>query len=298
MSEAPSRSEARTASGIGVWAELAKPRLSAMAVFAVIAGLFLGSAEPPSLQVVLACVFATFAVAAGGNALNMFLEREHDSRMPRTKGRPLPTGRLRPPQVLAFGLLSAALGLAVLSLATNALATTLCAAIFVTYVLVYTPLKRVTTLNTLVGAVPGALPPLVGYAAGNGALDMRGAMLFLILFFWQIPHFLAIAWRYRDDYRAGGMVMLPVVDRDGRFTAMQMVVYTVALIATTLFASVVGLGGPLYLVVAICLGVLFLVPVILAATLRAESAMRMTFLVSIIYLPLLLCVMVLDQGMR
>ena len=214
--------------------------------------------------------------------------------MPRTRSRPLPTGRLQPSRVLVFGLACAATGLVILWFETNALATALSGLIFVTYVLVYTPLKRVTVLNTLVGAVPGALPPLVGYAASRGALDLPALVLFLILFFWQVPHFLAIAWRYREDYRLGGMKMLPVVDTDGQTTGQQMVVYTLALLGTSLFAHVVGLGGQLYFVTAMFLGVLFLVPVLIAAAFRLDSAMRLCFLASILYLPLLLGVMVLD----
>lgn len=288
---------------LNAYLELAKVRLSSLAIFAVVAGLFLGAqqaaplapgVEPPPLRLLVAAVIGTLLVAVGGNALNMFLERDSDQRMPRTRSRPLPTGRLQPRQVLLFGLACAVVGLVVLSLETNWLATALSAVIFVTYVLVYTPLKRVTALNTLVGAVPGALPPLVGYAATRGALDLPALVLFLILFFWQIPHFLAIAWRYREDYRLGGMKMLPVADPEGRTTAQQMVVYTLALLGMSLFAHVVGLGGQLYFFVAIFLGVLFLVPVLMAAVFRLESAMRLCFLASIVYLPLLLCAMVLD----
>ncbi len=278
------------------YVELAKPRLSALAVFAVLAGLYLGT-EAPAVEIVLTCVAATFLVAAGGNALNMWIERESDRRMPRTEGRPLPSGRLSPAAVLGFGLISAAVGLAALALVTNWLATGVCALIFATYVGIYTPLKRVTTLNTLVGAVPGALPPLVGYAAARGMLDLRAGILFLLLFLWQIPHFLAIAFRYREDYRAGGMVMLPVVDADGRFTGAQMVAYTFALVLVSLYAYLIGLAGPLYLVAAMFLGVLFFVPVVLAAVFRRESAMLLTFWVSIAYLPALLSVMVIDRRM-
>ncbi len=276
--------------------ELGKLRLSALAVFAVAAGLLLGAPEPPPARLLAACVLGTLLVAIGGNALNMWLERDVDRHMERTRGRPLPSGRLRPSAALAFGGGCALAGSAALAVETNALATALCAAILVTYVFVYTPLKRRTALNTLVGAVPGALPPVVGYAAGRGALDDRAAALFLILFFWQVPHFLAIAWRYREDYRRAGMMMLPVVDREGVATGRQMVVYTLGLVLASLFAHGVGLGGQLYLVAACCLGVLFLVPVVLAAALRWESAMRLCFVASILYLPLLLGAMVLDRS--
>jgi protoheme IX farnesyltransferase len=187
------------------------------------------------------------------------------------------------------------MGLACLWLGANALATALCAAILFTYVLVYTPLKPVTTLNTLVGAVPGALPPVVGYAAAADRIDARALALFAILFFWQIPHFLAIAWRFRDDYRAGGMKMLSVVDPGGGATATQMVVYTLALVIVSLWPKRLLMTGDLYPLLAILLGVFFLVPVLVAAARRTEATMRTAFHASIIYLPLLLGAMLLDR---
>ena len=291
-----STAEATPLGTLRAYAQLGKLRLSALAVFAVLAGLYLGSADTPKPGVIFGCALGTMLVAIAGNALNMYLEREPDRHMRRTQARPLPTGRLSPPQVLTFGVITACVGLTCLWTETNPLATALAAAILATYVAVYTPLKRVTSLNTLVGAIPGALPPVVGYAAGRGHLDQQVVPLFFIMFFWQIPHFLAIAWRYREDYRRGGMRMLPVIDPQGHVTSRQMVVYTVALIAASVFAHTVGLAGQLYLVAALLLGLLFLVPVVLAAVLRVESAMRLCFFVSIVYLPLLLGVMVLDRG--
>jgi protoheme IX farnesyltransferase len=275
--------------------ELGKLRLSGLAVFAVIAGLYMGAGAAPSLPLVVATTLGTLLVAVGGNAMNMLLEREHDLRMPRTRDRPLPTGRLGTRDVLTFGLGTGVGGLAVLAATTNAIATLLCAAIFVTYVFVYTPLKRRTPLNTLVGAVPGALPPVVGYAAATGVVDVRAGLLFLILFLWQIPHFLAIAWRYRDDYARGGMRMLPVVDPGGSSTARQMAVYTCALAAVSLLPHGIRMAGAIYLGAAVCLNVLFVVTALLAAFLRRETAMRQTFVVSVVYLPLLLGIMVLDR---
>ena len=280
---------------VSAFLELGKLRLSSLAVFAVLAGLYLGADVAPPWPVVVGCCFGTMLVAMGANALNMYIEREPDRRMPRTQNRPLPEGRLTPGQVLAFGIFTGAAGTAWLWLVSNTLATVLCAAILLTYVAAYTPLKRVTTLNTLVGAIPGALPPLVGYAAGAGTLDLKALVLFAILFLWQIPHFLAIAWRYRVDYSLGGMRMLPSEDPEGRMTSRQMVLYTLALILATQFAYEVELAGPLYLIVSLFLGILFLVPVVVAAFFRVESAMRLCFLASILYLPALLGVMVLDK---
>lgn len=278
--------------------ELGKLRLASLAIFAVVAGLWLGSGVAPPLDLALACVVGTLMVAAGGNALNMYLEREADRHMARTHRRPLPSGRLRPAEVLVFGVATVVVGLAVLAVFTNLLATLLCTVIVVTYVLVYTPLKRQTAWNTLVGAIPGGLPPVVGYAAATGVVDGRAAVLFLILFFWQVPHFLAIAWRYREEYRKGGMKMLPVLDQAGDTTALQMVVYTLALVAASLMAHAVGLAGPLYLLAAFLLGIAFLVPVVVAAVFRWDTAMRACFFASVLYLPLLLIVMLLDRGVR
>lgn len=275
--------------------ELGKLRLSALAIVAVLAGLALGAHTELSARTVWLTGLGTLLVAAAGNAFNMLIERERDRRMQRTAERPLPSGRLTPREVLAFGVICAAIGLGALWVGANPLATALCATILLTYVLVYTPLKPVTTLNTLVGAIPGALPPVVGYAAAAGYVDTRALALFLILFFWQIPHFLAIAWRYRDDYRRGGMRMLPVVDREGRATARYMIVYTLALLLVSLWPPRLLLTGDVYPLLAILLGVFFLVPVLIAARRRSEPAMRGVFLASIIYLPLLLGAMLWDQ---
>lgn len=277
--------------------ELGKLRLSSLAVFAVVAGLCLGAypGAPPPAALVLTTTIGALLMAVAGSALNMYLERDIDPLMERTRGRPLPTGRLTPPQVAAFGASCAVLGTAVLLLGTNLLASALCALVFASYVWVYTPLKRVTELNTIVGAVPGALPPVVGYTAARGEIDTAAIVLFAILFLWQIPHFLAISWRYRDDYSRGGLKMLAARDRDGHILRRQMLVYTVAMIAVSLLPYRVGIAGGAYLASAALLGALFAVPVFCAAVLRWESAMRPTFIASIVYLPLLLGVMVLDR---
>ena len=292
-------SEQDGSSKLRAYVELGKLRLSALAVFAVLAGLFLGAKELPDWQLTLTTLAGTVLVAIGGNALNMFLERDTDPLMDRTEGRPLPTGRLNSREVLAFGLGSSLTGIALLFVFTNLIATALCVVICVTYVAIYTPLKRRSTLNTLVGAIPGALPPVVGYVAGSGQLDQRALILFFILFFWQIPHFLAIAWRYRDEYRAAGMQMLPVVDPDGYSTGVQMMVYSLSLVAISVLPSfpTIGMTGGLYLYAAILLGVVFLISTFLAAILRRPTAMHQCFLVSIVYLPLLFTVMVVDKLM-
>lgn len=279
------------------WAfvELGKLRLSGLAVVAVLAGLYMGHPTEVPLGLLVSTTLGTLLVAIGSNALNMYREREHDRHMQRTVDRPLPTGRLTPRQVLYFGIAAAGSGLILLMLTTNLLATALCALILVSYVLVYTPLKQVTFLNTWVGAVPGALPPVVGYTAAAGRLNATAAVLFLLLFFWQIPHFLAIAWRYREDYARSGMKMLPVVDPDGSRTSIQMAIYTCGLMVVSLLPFQLGVAGEVYLGSVLCLDLLFFVPAMIAAVFRLESAMRLCFLVSIIYLPLVLAVMVVDK---
>jgi protoheme IX farnesyltransferase len=295
----------RTAPGSGgAWArvraylELGKPRLSALAVFAVVAGCYMGwpmPFVPPPGDVVLGTTAGTFLIAVAAAAFNMYRERHLDLLMQRTQGRPLPSGRLQPVEALAFGTVCAAAGVLLLLLFANLLATLTCAVILVSYVAVYTPMKLRTPLNTLVGAIPGGLPPVVGYVAMQNRFGMGALVLFAILFCWQIPHFLAIAWRYRDDYARAGMRMLPAIDPDGARTRLMMLLYVAGLGIASLVPFVTRMSGQVYLGAAVCLDVFFFVPAVFAALTRYESAMRMTFLASIVYLPLLLLVMVLDR---
>ncbi len=280
---------------LGAFLELGKLRLSALAIVAVLAGIGMGGGAALSGLDVVGVGVGTLLVAVAGNAFNMLIERDRDLRMKRTAGRPLPTRRLTPRAVAVFGGVTATVGLVLVALCSNLLATGLCAGILGCYVLVYTPLKPLTTLNTLVGAVPGALPPVVGYAAATNVLDVQALALFTILFFWQIPHFLAIAWRYREDYRAGGMKMLAVVDHSGRATAVQMVVYATGLLVVSLWPWQLEMTGELYPWLAATLGVFFLLPVYVAAMRRTEDAMRIAFLASIVYLPMLYLAMYVDR---
>tara|TARA_R110002072_G_scaffold67163_3_gene165043 strand:+ start:40085 stop:41023 length:939 start_codon:yes stop_codon:yes gene_type:complete len=288
--------------------ELGKPRLSMMAVFAVVAGAYMAwpaRTSSPPWDLLVATTLGTFMAAIGAAALNMYRERHLDPLMHRTQDRPLPTGRLTPKNVLVFGATMSVLGVLLVLLGAaplrgdgsrsagdlNWAAAFLCALIVISYVLVYTPMKTRTPLNTLVGAIPGALPPVVGHAAVVG-FALPQLVLFAILFCWQIPHFLAIAWRYREDYARAGMQMLPVVDPTGHRTGITMLLYVGGLIVASMLPFVTQMAEGQYLVVAVLLDVLFFVPVLFAALTRKDVAMRMTFLVSIIYLPLLLIAMV------
>ena len=240
-------------------------------------------------------LFGTGLVASGAAALNQFLERQHDAQMRRTEDRPLPSERLSPDTALLFGGLSSAAGLIDLALAVNLETSVLGAITLCSYLFIYTPLKRVTTLNTAIGAVPGALPPLMGWTAARGEINVEGWSLFAILFFWQLPHFLAIAWMYRDDYAKAGFAMLPVFDSDGQRTAGQTVSHTLGLLPISLCPFLLKLAGVVYLTGALVLGLAFLWQAVqFSRELTAQRA-RQLFYASIIYLPLLLGLMVLDK---
>jgi protoheme IX farnesyltransferase len=223
------------------------------------------------------------------------LEREYDAKMRRTQDRPLPSGRLQPTTVAIFGGVSSVAGLVYLALAVNLLTSVLGAVTLVSYLFIYTPLKRVTWLNTAIGAIPGAFPPLMGWTAARGELSGEGWALFAILAFWQIPHFFAIAWMYRYEYAKAGFVMLPNVDTTGRRTAQQTVSHALALLIASLAPFVLKMAGPVYLATALILGATFLGCAIQFSRQLTLARARQLFLASIIYLPLLLAAMVWDK---
>lgn len=279
-------------STIRAYWELGKPRLSMLNVVAVLAGAWLpyhedvfGAGPGPDRVAVWGACLGSFLLAVASGAVNMWLERDLDRRMQRTADRPLPSGRLSPRAVLTYGAVLLVAGVLILALTTNLLATTLCVLVFGLYTGVYTPLKRHTSLNTLIGAIPGALPPVVGYAATMGRVGLDGLLVFLLVFFWQIPHFLAIAWRYRRDYAAAGMVMLPTLDPTGVRTARQLVAWVLSLAAISAMPWGLGLRDDVFLAVVLWLNVLFIVPTVWAAATRSDLAMRMTFRASLLYLP-------------
>ena len=279
----------------GVFSDLVKARLSFLALLTTLVGFCMGVTGPIDIPRLIATLFGTALLACGAAALNQFIEREHDARMRRTEDRPLPSGRLRPETVLIFGGLCSIIGMACLSLTVNLLTGMLGALTLVSYLFVYTPLKRKTWLNTAVGAIPGALPPLIGWAAARDSLTGEGWSLFAILFFWQIPHFLAIAWLYRDEYAKAGFVMLPGVDPQGHRTGRQAVSHTLGLLLASLWPAIFGLAGIVYLIGAFLLGVLFLIFAVKFARALEVTRARQLFFISIVYLPLLLVLMVLDK---
>jgi len=275
--------------------ELTKPRITLLVVFTTLVGFVVGAPGALPALPLLAVLAGTTLVAAGASALNMLLERDTDALMLRTRTRPLPAGRLRVPEALLFGLSLTALGLGLLAWLSGWLAAAVAAATWASYLFAYTPLKRRTSLSTLVGAVPGALPPVIGWAAARQSLDGGAFVLFAILFLWQIPHFLAIAWIYRDDYARAGLPMLPVLDREGRLTGRQAVIHSLALLLVSLTPVAAGLAGHVYLAGAVVLGIGLTLIAFRLAVLRTVPAARALFLASVLYLPALLALLLLRR---
>jgi protoheme IX farnesyltransferase len=274
--------------------ELTKPRITTLVLVTAAVGYAVGAGRGLDPAAFLALLAGTAMVAGGASALNQFAEREADARMDRTRHRPLPAGRVTPGEALAFGLAASGVGLVLLA-TINALTAALGAAALASYVLAYTPLKRVTSLCTVVGAVPGAIPPLMGWAAARGSLSAGAWALFAVLFLWQLPHFLAIGWMYREDYARGGFPMLTVLDADGASTGRQMMLYSAALVPVTLLAGALASAGAGYLWSAIALGLVFFGASARFFKTRSLPAARWLFLVSVLYLPILLGLMVFDR---
>jgi protoheme IX farnesyltransferase len=272
---------------VGDYVELTKPRITAMVVLTALVGFVMASPGATSSARLLAALVGTALVASGASALNMVLERDTDARMHRTRTRPLPAGRLRVVDAVWFGIALTALGLAELLWLSGGLAALVATTTWATYLFVYTPLKRRTSLSTLVGAVPGALPPLIGWAAARQALDPGAWVLFTILFLWQVPHFLAIAWIYRDDYARGGLPMLPVLDPEGRLTSRQALAHSLALLVVSLAPATAGMAGGAYLAGAALLGLGLVAFALRLAVRRTAAAARGLFLASVAYLPAL-----------
>jgi len=272
---------------------LAKIRITFLVVVTAAVGYALAPGTFDA-AVFFALVVGTALVSAGASALNQVWERDTDARMDRTRNRPVPAGRITPADARNFGLALCGFGIALLA-AASWLAAALGLLAAASYVLAYTPMKRRSSLCTIVGAIPGALPPMMGWAAGRGALDAGAWALFALMFLWQLPHFLAIGWIYRDDYARAGLPMLTVTDPDGTSTGRQMVLYSAALLPVTLFAGSLVLAGPAYLGSAVALGLLFLACALRFARAKSVSAARWLFLVSVLYLPVLLGMMVFDR---
>jgi protoheme IX farnesyltransferase len=274
--------------------QLARPRLALLVLVTVGVGWIMAAGgETPVVSVVHALT-GTALLFAGASTLNQLLERERDALMPRTANRPLPAGRLQPDEVLVLGTVLSAGGLGYLLAFSQPLAALLGALALLSYVLVYTPLKQRTPLSTLAGAVPGAMPALIGWVAAGGSMGSGGLALFLIVFLWQIPHFLAIAWIYREQYARAGFPVLPVLDAEGTQTARQMIRYIVALIFASLIPSVLGAGGIVSAVSAVVFGALFLYSAVAFSRDRSVQSARLVLRMSLVFLPAQLLFMVWD----
>jgi heme o synthase len=278
-----------------ILSELFKLRLTTLVLLTTLVGFYLGSRGPIAYGLMACTMLGTALLAAGASALNQLLEQDYDAKMRRTQDRPLPSGRLTPEAGLVIGGICAGAGLICLALTVNPLTALLGAVTLASYLFVYTPLKRVTTLNTAIGAIPGALPPLMGWTAARGEISPEGWSLFAILCFWQLPHFLAIAWMYREEYAKAGFVMLPAIDPDGERTGRQAFCHTLGLLAISLSPFLFKLVGPVYLVGAVVLGVGFMGCALLFSLRRTHVRAKGLFYASILYLPLLLGLMVFDK---
>jgi protoheme IX farnesyltransferase len=277
---------------------LTKPDVSFLVVLTTLAGYALGSVGPLDWMRMAQTVVGTTLVAAGTSALNHYLERDTDARMRRTASRPLPTGAIAPPEALCFGAGLAVIGSLELLLATNWLAAGLAALTSLMYLGIYTPLKRRTTAATLIGGIPGALPPVIGWVAARGSLGAGAYVLFAILFLWQVPHFHSISWVYREDYARAGIRMLPVVDRSGTATFGQIVFCASALIPVSLLASVTGMAGVTYYFSALVVGLLLVKVCLWASARKTNVRAKWLMHATVVHLPLLLGLMVFDKFSR
>lgn len=274
---------------------LTKPRVVLMVLVTTAIGFYLGAQGAPDYLLLLHTLMGTALAGGGTLALNQFMEREADGKMQRTRLRPLPDGRLQAREALIFGMLITLSGLAYLWWVVSGLSALVTASIVVSYLFAYTPLKQCTSLCSIVGAVPGALPPVIGWAAARDTLGLEAWILFTIMFLWQMPHSLAIGWLYRDDYAKAGFRLLPVIDPDGRVTGRQIVLNCAALLAVGLLPTLIGFAGATYFFAALVLGSVFLWYGLRLATLRSLASARHLLFASLIYLPVLLTVLAFDK---
>ena len=281
---------------VGDLFELVKARLTSLVLLTTAVGFYLGAGPSVDYAALFRVVFGTAAAAAGAAALNQWWERKADALMHRTRMRPVPAGRMRPAEALALGLVFSILGVGYLGMACNALSAVLAGITIAIYIFGYTPLKRTSTANTIVGAVPGAIPPMIGWAAARGTIDVGAWSLFAILLLWQLPHFFAIAWMYREDYSRAGFRMISSDDRTGERSASQSVFFCILLLVLAGLPAFVGIVNFGYLTIELVLGGLFIAVAMRFLKLRTRGAARSLFITSIVYLPLLLAALVLTKS--
>ena len=280
---------------VAAYAELTKPRITFLIVLTSAAGYALASPRGVNYAGLVSALFGIALLSSGIATLNQYVERDLDALMRRTADRPLPSGKILPWEALLFGVGLTVAAQLYLAVFVNPLSALLGLIVIAGYLFGYTPLKTKTSLSTMVGAFPGAVPPLIGWTAATGELSLEAWVLFAILFLWQFPHFLAIAWMYREDYARAGILMLPVVEPDGRVTSQQIVIYTLMLIPVSLLPTALGFSGKVYLYGAAALGILFLYCSLRAAFSQSRQQARRLLLASVLYLPLLFILMVLDR---
>jgi len=297
MSAVQGRRIARSNVLFDYW-ELTKPEINFLIAITAAAGYWMGSyAAFPHFPWMpfLRTLFGTVLVASGAATLNQLIELHYDAQMRRTARRPLASGRIAPSHALWFGVLLSICGVVYLAISTNAFASLLAALTLLSYLFLYTPLKRITPLCTLVGAIPGAAPPLIGWAAARGRLDPAAWMLFAIVFLWQFPHFMSIAWMYREDYARAGYLVLPSGEGRNRLMSWQAVLASLVLLPVGLIPTMIGLSGIVYFAGALALGAVFLYYSVLLAGQRTNISARRLLAASIIYLPLVFALLVLDK---
>jgi protoheme IX farnesyltransferase len=277
---------------------LTKPDVSFLVVLTTLAGFYLGSRGTLDVLRMAQTVFGTTLVAAGTSALNHYIERASDAHMRRTASRPLPTGQLRPRDAAIFGCVLVVIGTTYLALVAGPLASSLGLLTSVSYLALYTPLKKRTTLATAVGAIPGAMPPLIGWVAARGSLSKEAWLLFAIMVLWQFPHFMAIAWMYREDYARAGIKMLPVIDPKGTRTFRQIIGCAIVLLPVSLFMTLLGLTGILYFFGAVVLGFALIQLCLWASASRTNVRAKWLMHATVLHLPLLLGLMMFDKIQR
>jgi protoheme IX farnesyltransferase len=280
---------------VAAFVELTKPRITFLIVLSAAAGFYMASPGHVNYPLLLSAMFGITLLSSGVATINQYMERDLDGLMRRTADRPLPSGKLLPWEALVFGVLLIVGAEIYLATMVNVLTGIVGLTVIAGYLFGYTVLKTKTSLSTMVGAFPGAVPPLIGWTAARGDITLEAWVLFAILFLWQFPHFLAIAWMYREDYARAGILMLPVVEPEGRVTSQQIVIYTLMLLPVSLLPYVLGMSGKVYLVGAAALGLLFLFSSIRAAISLSRQEARKLLLASVIYLPLLFILMVLNR---
>jgi protoheme IX farnesyltransferase len=276
--------------------ELVKARLTLLVLLTTAVGFYLCAESPVNYEALLHTVFGTALAAAGAAALNQWWEHKLDERMVRTRSRPVPAGRMRPREALVIGVALSIFGAIYLAIVCNALSAALAAITIIVYIFGYTPLKLVSTFNTALGAIPGAIPPMIGWAAAHGTLNAGAWMLFAILFFWQLPHFFAIAWMYRDDYVRAGFQMISSDDQSGERSASQSVFFCMILFVVAGLPAFLGIATVFYLLAELILGIVFIAVAMRFLKTKAPGDARRLFLTSIIYLPLLLGALVLSKA--